>query len=886
MIKDISQNKTVYSSNNYKNKEIMKEYSPQHKKSNYKLDNERGNSPQSPVQKYNHNNIEYYEFNNKNYPSKKNVCKGHSPSSNNHYSIHSSNSPIVQYYAGMSSPSRDKRDISSYSPEENYSKGNKQYMQYHNPNTDNSGIQNYNFSPSELFNTSNNKRSSDSSVKLENENNEHSHTNGIILQEKIESNLNIARTNNIPKILPNYSSQSENNNSINEMDDYNDNLEDDNKDNDSSENENPELYMLSFDSDVEKGDDENSYEHEDNSDRNINSNKKSKNKQNPKATIILLEDKQNNSSIIKKEKIVRSKEVEEKSNINCEETPIAKVAFQEETLPIDKERNQNDKVNNYYSNLINNYYYIPKNQKPSQMILLKHAIPHQQFYMQDNDLQLQLPLHLQHYRNQQPQYYYNHQLNINIPQISQNQMQQFPNIPMTQIPIIPNTKKNKKIKRLNPESYINQPFEELAKNIVFISKDQGGCRYLQKKIEEDPKGMAIIIYPAIKMHILKLILDPFGNYLMQKIFSILKEEQLLEVLDIISSDILEIGSDSHGTRVIQEMILFLKTPKLLENFWTMIKPYIVPLLNELNGTHIIQKFCHNYPCYASFVNNNIIDNCLTLATHRHGCCVLQKYLENATEEIQQRFLVKLLANCLMLIVDQFGNYVIQSILFLRNIEAGNEIASKILENISYYSKHKYSSNVVEKCFEYCDESHKQQLIEAIARPDVTTDLILNEHGNYVVQKVLACSDEKTQNNLLKIIVPLYGKLKNLPFGERIICRLLSSHPQLNGVMTVGDGKNNRGWNNGKKNVNINSNMNINNNNINNNWQMSNNNYNMNNQGKKKNFTKKNYAAYNNSPNNMHINNSNINNLNNGNNNDGNLYNNGYYIPFSQQNNFF
>ncbi len=54
------------------------------------------------------------------------------------------------------------------------------------------------------------------------------------------------------------------------------------------------------------------------------------------------------------------------------------------------------------------------------------------------------------------------------------------------------------------------------------------------------------------------------------------------------------------------------------------------------------------------------------------------------------------------------------------------------------------------------------------------DLILDEHGNYVIQKVLSCADVKTQNEMLQNIPPIMNKLKNVNFGERIISRLMVS----------------------------------------------------------------------------------------------------------------
>ena len=109
---------------------------------------------------------------------------------------------------------------------------------------------------------------------------------------------------------------------------------------------------------------------------------------------------------------------------------------------------------------------------------------------------------------------------------------------------------------------------------------------------------------------------------------------------------------------------------------------------------------------------------------------------------------------------------------------------------------------MKKCFDFCDENARKKLIAVLSKPEIMNDLILDEHGNYVIQKVLACADTKTQNEMLTNIAPIINKLKNVNFGERIISRLLISYPQMTNILNGKEGKrsNNKGrYNNKKKN---------------------------------------------------------------------------------------
>ena len=97
----------------------------------------------------------------------------------------------------------------------------------------------------------------------------------------------------------------------------------------------------------------------------------------------------------------------------------------------------------------------------------------------------------------------------------------------------------------------------------------------------------------------------------------------------------------------------------------ILKPHVIPLLKELNGTHIINKFITEHPECAEEINKIIIENSSTLATHRHGCCILQRLLDGPDKKLKADLIANLIENCFVLIIDQFGNYVIQSILFIK-----------------------------------------------------------------------------------------------------------------------------------------------------------------------------------------------------------------------------
>lgn len=338
------------------------------------------------------------------------------------------------------------------------------------------------------------------------------------------------------------------------------------------------------------------------------------------------------------------------------------------------------------------------------------------------------------------------------------------------------TSNNRVIKRINPNIYLNETIEFLAFNILPLSQDQAGCRFLQEKIDEDPKNTVKIFFNNIIPHILPIIKDPFGNYLIQKLYPYLTPEDFKTILEKISPHIVDLSSNNHGTRVVQNIINYLSNPELIDIFLNMIKPHIISFVKELHGVNIINKFVYLYPKSSNEINKIIVDNCSLLATHKYGCFYLQKILEGPDGQLKHELIKNLIDNCIVLLIDQFGNYVIQSILDLRNNKYSSDIALIISNNAPYYSKHRYSCNVIEKCFDFCGKKEKNILIEKLTTPEVISELILDEHGNYVIQKTLYYSDNEKRDEILNVIKSLIPQIKTKSFGDKLLTRLYSMYP--------------------------------------------------------------------------------------------------------------
>ena len=110
-----------------------------------------------------------------------------------------------------------------------------------------------------------------------------------------------------------------------------------------------------------------------------------------------------------------------------------------------------------------------------------------------------------------------------------------------------------------------------------MCKDQHGCRFLQKKLEEGVPEHRDIIFRETFKHFAELMtgeftkttssqmlnfeLDPFGNYLCQKLLEYSTDEQRNLICESVAGDLVTISLNMHGTRAVQKMIDFLSTQR-------------------------------------------------------------------------------------------------------------------------------------------------------------------------------------------------------------------------------------------------------------------------------------------------------------------------------------
>lgn len=317
--------------------------------------------------------------------------------------------------------------------------------------------------------------------------------------------------------------------------------------------------------------------------------------------------------------------------------------------------------------------------------------------------------------------------------------------------------------------------------IYTLCKDQHGCRFLQKKLEERNPEYLDIIFEETADHVIELMTDPFGNYLCQKLLEYCNDEQRDTLVSNASSQLVQIALNQHGTRALQKMIEFISTPKQIQIIVEAFQGQVVDLIQDLNGNHVIQKCLNHLKAEdAQFIFDAVGENCVTVGTHRHGCCVLQRCIDHASGFQKVQLVRQITANSFHLVQDPFGNYVVQYILDLNDPSFTGPMCVGFQGHVAELAKQKFSSNVIEKCIRCADMPTKRLLIEEMMHPDELEKLMRDSYGNYVIQTALEFSPADQCVQLIDSMRPILPTIRQTPYGRRIQSKVQERESRIGG----------------------------------------------------------------------------------------------------------
>ncbi|EOO04256.1 putative pumilio-family rna binding repeat protein [Phaeoacremonium minimum UCRPA7] len=312
---------------------------------------------------------------------------------------------------------------------------------------------------------------------------------------------------------------------------------------------------------------------------------------------------------------------------------------------------------------------------------------------------------------------------------------------------------------------------------IVCNNDQQASIFLQQKLKVGTPEQKYEIVEAIVAQAYPLMVNRFGNFLVQRCFEHGTPEQVIKIAEAIRGNTLSLSMDSFGCHVVQKA--FDSVP---EDYKAIM---VHELLRRIPETVIHRYACHVWqklfelrwtktpPQIMKFVNEALRGMWHEVALGETGSLVVQNIFENCLEEDKRPCIEEVLANIDIVAHGQFGNWCIQHICEHGAPADRSRAIDHVVRYAAEYSMDQFASKVVEKCLKIGGPEFLGRYLDRVCegrvdRPRIPLiDIASDQYGNYLIQHILMNANPQHKEIVAAHIRKHMVSLRGSKFGSRV-----------------------------------------------------------------------------------------------------------------------
>ena len=192
----------------------------------------------------------------------------------------------------------------------------------------------------------------------------------------------------------------------------------------------------------------------------------------------------------------------------------------------------------------------------------------------------------------------------------------------------------------------------------------------------------------LQIDVLKCVKDQNGNHVVQKAIERVPTEHIQFVIEAFRGQVNILATHPYGCRVIQRILEYCKPHDqvaVLEELHQCASMLITDQYGNYVTQHVIQ---HGKPEDRAKIIKIITAQLLTLSKHKFASNVVEKSIQFGTDEQRKAIVAQLTAihsdgtsPLQLMMKDQYGNYVIRTLLTVRTHVVSNKLAEKLLAQL-------------------------------------------------------------------------------------------------------------------------------------------------------------------------------------------------------------
>ncbi|KAJ5482416.1 Armadillo-like helical [Penicillium sp. IBT 31633x] len=312
---------------------------------------------------------------------------------------------------------------------------------------------------------------------------------------------------------------------------------------------------------------------------------------------------------------------------------------------------------------------------------------------------------------------------------------------------------------------------------IICNNDQQASIFLQQKLKVGTTEQKYEIIESIVHQAYPLMVNRFGNFLIQRCFEHGTSEQVVAIANAIRGNTLTLSMDAFGCHVVQKA------------FDCVSEEYKAIMVHELLR-RIPETVVHRYACHVwqklfelrwsgeppqvmTKVNEALRGMWHEVALGETGSLVVQNIFENCVEEEKRPAIEEVLAKIDVLAHGQFGNWCIQHICEHGAPHDKSRAVEHVIRWAVDYSMDQFASKIMEKCLKIGSTEFMEHYLTRVCtgrsdRPRMPLiDIAGDQYGNYLIQWILMNAAPHQRELVASHIRKHMVSLRGSKFGSRV-----------------------------------------------------------------------------------------------------------------------
>ncbi|KAL2928868.1 Pumilio-like protein 5 [Bienertia sinuspersici] len=241
----------------------------------------------------------------------------------------------------------------------------------------------------------------------------------------------------------------------------------------------------------------------------------------------------------------------------------------------------------------------------------------------------------------------------------------------------------------------------LAGQILPLSLQMYGCRVIQKALDVIEVDQKIELVRELDGHVMRCVRDQNGNHVIQKCIECVPSERIGFIISAFRGQVASLSMHPYGCRVIQRVLEHC-TDELQSQFIVdEILESVCTLAQDQYGNYVTQHVLERgKPQERSQIIKNLCGQVIHMSQHKFASNVIEKCLEYGDPASRELLISEVVGqnegndNLLVMMKDQYANYVVQKILEKCTDNQRDLLLGRIRVHLNALKKYTYGKHIV------------------------------------------------------------------------------------------------------------------------------------------------------------------------------------------------